>query len=633
MNTRSKREIGTELLSGNEAIAYGALEAGVGFCTSYPGTPSTEIMETLMAHAEEFGYYTEWSTNEKVALEAAAAASWMGIPSICSMKSLGLNVAADFLLNLNLSGSGQGGLVIIVCDDPRGHSSSNEQDSRFYAKAAKLPLIEPTTCQEAKDVMPFAFSISQRHQVPVIVRSTTRLSHSRALVKLEEIVKRDFQMLDAIPDHLYNVPNPHLKHVELDEKLSEIHREFEESTLNTCTEADGDDLLVITTGVGYRYAKEAIQSLNLDATGLVKLVTSYPIPQLPLLRWREEKKHILFIEEGSPFVEEAVLALFAELEIQTSDKQPVTFYGKRDGFIPFYGELNTDIIRSALLKIQEIDRGTDSSDDSLKVPREEAKKLLVPRPLTFCAGCTHRNVYFALKRVKRRLKDKLIVAGDIGCYSLGIFYDRIMDTMQAMGSGIGVASGLGQLHRFGQDNKIVAVAGDSTFFHSCISGIINARHQNADLTFLILDNETTAMTGFQKHPGSASQEEQTRRVSIERIIESIEPDSFETINSEDINLMIDRIHKTVNKKGLKIFHLIGVCRLHQKKKKLVSGKRIQVIAENCKGLDCRICVVDYGCPALEWDGNDNLPKIIDHTCIQCGSCIAVCPHNALVWRK
>jgi len=207
------------IMSGNEAIARGALEAGIGFCSSYPGTPSTGITSTLMKDATEHDIYVEWSVNEKVALEAAAGASWAGIPAICPMKSLGLNVAADFLLNLNLSGTGKGGLVVVVCDDPRGHSSSNEQDSRFYAKAAYLPLLEPSTCQQAKDIIPYAFELSTRFEIPVIVRSTTRLCHSRATVKLGEIPKRKWRVTDSLPKRLYNVPNPHLRHRDLLEKL------------------------------------------------------------------------------------------------------------------------------------------------------------------------------------------------------------------------------------------------------------------------------------------------------------------------------------------------------------------------------------------------------------------------------
>ncbi len=625
MNPQSKREENAKLLSGNEAIAYGAMEAGVAFCTSYPGTPSTEIMETLMVNAEAFALYTEWSTNEKVALEASAGASWMGIPSICSMKSLGLNVAADFLLNLNLSGSGPGGLVIVVCDDPRGHSSSNEQDSRFYAKAAKLPLIEPTDCQEAKDVMPFAFELSRRHQIPIIVRSTTRLSHSRGLVRLGDIEKHKIQANPSIPDNLFNVPNPHIKHKDLDEKLGDVLREFENSEFNSCSEEDGSNLIIIASGIGYRYAMEAIEILGINSTRVVKIVTTYPLPEKIIQDWWNGNKKILFIEEIDPFVEEQVLAIFAEFEWLNSVKEPVEFYGKRNGFVPFYGELNTDIVVDSIAKVLDIQM---PFRDDVGNARKEAKDLLIERPLTFCAGCTHRNVYYAIKRVKHRLKDKIIVAGDIGCYSLGVFYDQTMDTMQAMGSGIGVATGLGQLQRFDQDNKILAVAGDSTFYHSCIPGLINARHKNADLTFLILDNSTTAMTGFQEHPGSATQSKNSKIVSIAKIVKAIEPDLFEEVNSEEIDSLIDSIHRAVDQPGLKVLHLKGICRLEAARSESIIRK-VEIDTGNCKGSTCKICVSDFGCTGLRWINEDDRPEIVDHICIHCGACISVCPNNAI----
>ncbi|MHA1637047.1 MAG: hypothetical protein ACTSUB_03430, partial [Candidatus Thorarchaeota archaeon] len=333
------------LMSGNEALARGALEAGIGFCTSYPGTPSTEIATTLMKDAAKYNIYVEWSTNEKVALEACAGASWLGVPSLCTMKSLGLNVAADFLLNVNLSGTGPGGLVLIVCDDPRGHSSSNEQDSRFYAKAALLPLLEPSTCQMAKDIVPYAFDISKKHQIPVLIRSTTRLSHSRALVEVGEIPKRDWKVSERLPENLYNIPNPHLKHGELDDIKSEVASDFETSGLNNLSKGEDADILIIASGVGHRYVLEAVELLNITSVDVANLVTTYPLPDTIILEWMNGKKKILFIEEINPFIEEQVLALIAELELG-----PFDIYGKRNGAVPWYGELNTDIVKGAIEK-------------------------------------------------------------------------------------------------------------------------------------------------------------------------------------------------------------------------------------------------------------------------------------------
>ena len=605
--------------SGNEAIARGAIEAGIGFCASYPGTPSTEITTSLFKIADEYDIYVEWSVNEKVAMEAAAAASWAGIPALCSMKSLGLNVASDFLLNLNLSGSGKGGLVIVVCDDPRGHSSSNEQDSRFFAKAAQLPLLEPSTYQEAKDVIIEAFRLSQECEIPVLVRSTTRLSHSRGLVCVGKISTKQ-KKTQALPDRLYNVPSPHLKHRDLITKMKKIAEDNEGSSFNVGKNIKNMKLLVISSGISSLYTQEAISSLGAEMIGHMNLVTTYPLPERTILNLLQRVDRVLFVEENDPFLEDEIRSLLAQLEDSPH------FYGKKTGHIPSYGEMNTDIVLTALAKLTGRTKKESTKQD------DRSSDLLVDRPLTFCAGCTHRNFYWAIRTVKKRLGGKLVVAGDIGCYSLGVFYDQAMDTMQAMGSGIGVGTGLGQLQRFGFDSKIVSVAGDSTFFHACLPGLINAKHKNADLTFVILDNATTAMTGFQVHPGSSNQEENLRRVQIEKLVKAVEPDFFSMGNAADIESLTNHLHATVKKEGLKVLLLESVCRLEEVKRKpgFVGATPVKIDEGLCKGEKCKICARDFGCPALSWNAETNYPVVLGHMCVQCGACIAVCPHNAIV---
>ncbi|MGY5860623.1 MAG: thiamine pyrophosphate-dependent enzyme [Candidatus Thorarchaeota archaeon] len=601
-------------MSGNEAIARGAIEAGVAFCASYPGTPSTEIATTLQKNAKEYDIYVEWSVNEKVALEAAAGASWAGIPALCSMKSLGLNVASDFLLNLNLSGTGKGGLVIVVCDDPRGHSSSNEQDSRFYAKAAQIPLLEPSTYQEAKDIVPFAFQLSQKYEVPVLIRSTTRLSHSRGLVTMGEDLKHIWAARQ-LPENLFNVPSPHLKHKDLLDKMERISEDFDNSSWNTKPTSKDVDLLIISSGISRRYSEEAIHLLNAKNIDIVNLVTTYPLPRKIIIDAVKKTRRVLFSEEINPFVEEEVRSLALEL-----DEIP-EFYGKKTGAVPDFGEMSTDVMMDVIEKIMK-----------LKFNRREQIKsdILIPRPLTFCAGCTHRNFYWAVRKVRKRVKDKLVVAGDIGCYSLGVFYDRAMTTMQAMGSGIGVASGLGQLGRFGFDSKVLAVAGDSTFFHACIPGLINAKHKGANLTFVILDNETTAMTGFQTHPGAAHQEADQKRVKIEEVVKAIEPDFYARSNAIDIPKLVDLLHSTINKDGLKVLLLDSVCRLEvARREPAIDGIAFRINSDLCKGDKCLICVHDFACPAISWDKAVGHPVILDQLCVQCGACVAVCPHDAI----
>jgi indolepyruvate ferredoxin oxidoreductase alpha subunit len=607
------------LMSGNEAIARGAVEAGVGFCASYPGTPSTEITEELMREATKTGELcVEWSINEKVALEAAAAASWAGVPALCPMKSLGLNVASDFLLNVNLTGTGPGGLVIVVCDDPLGHSSSNEQDSRFYAKAAQVPLLEPSSYQDAKDIIVFAFQISKQFQVPVIVRSTTRLSHSRGLVRLGKIPKKH-QQAERIPKGLFNVPSPAKKHAELISKLQKITALYDESKWNRIAADEDADTLIISSGVSTRYVEEAITNLQPVKASALGLVTVYPLPEKTIADALARYKNVAFFEENSPFIEDEVRA-FA-----TAVGSNASLLGIRTGDGQEGGETSTD---RALEFLSRDDILGPHQGDFSKPPAKSS--LLSKRDLTFCAGCTHRNFYYAVKLLRKRMRGNLCVAGDIGCYSLGVFYDEAMNTMHAMGSGIGVASGLGQLQRFGFNQKVLAVAGDSTFFHACIPALVDCRQKNADVTFVILDNGTTAMTGFQTHPGSKTQSGNHTRVDIRKMTEAVEPDHFERASAEDPEELVNILHAMVKKKGLKVLLLDSVCRLEEQRRPTAQTKaEVRVIPDMCKGESCQICVREFGCPAITWDYAEGRPKILLNQCVMCGACISVCPHGAI----
>ncbi|TXT54306.1 MAG: Indolepyruvate oxidoreductase subunit IorA [Candidatus Thorarchaeota archaeon] len=606
-----------EIMSGNVAFAKGAIHAGVGFCTSYPGTPSTEITETLLQYRNETGMIVEWSVNEKVALESAAGASWMGIPSLCVMKSLGLNVAADFLLNLNLSGVGEGGLVIIVCDDPKGHSSSNEQDSRFYAKAAQIPLFEPSTPQQAKDVVAHALELSQIFRVPVLIRSTTRLSHSGALVSSSPFSSHLWVPSQNLPSGLYNVPNPEKQHRELMEKLELIQDKFDNHIMNSPPK-EWKDILFVATGVCQKYVEEAMKYIEEDVS-FFGIVTTYPVPHKLIHECLKHSKRIFFFEENDAFVEDQ-FRIVASLE-----NSPCILDGKHSGLVPFSGEMNVDLVLEALRDFMTPKKEAEYE----AVPVLDSRSLLIPRPLTFCAGCTHRNVYYALQRVRKRLKGKLVVTGDIGCYSLGVFYHNSMETMQSMGSGIGTANGIARLADFALDSKVVSLAGDSTFFHACIPALINARHKNVDLTFLILDNSTTAMTGFQSHPGAAEQDESDRIVEIEDIVRSIGPDSFIRIGATDVVDLTDVMHATIKQPGLKVMLIDSICRLERKRKQQPQEGSIRIETSLCQGESCRLCVSEYGCPAITWSSDSETAEILDHLCVQCGSCIAICPQRAI----
>jgi indolepyruvate ferredoxin oxidoreductase alpha subunit len=617
-------ETSARMMSGNEAMARGALEAGVGFCTSYPGTPATEIAEYIMARAQSFGIHAEWSVNEKVALETAWGASWAGIPSLCSMKSLGLNVASDSLLSMNLSETGDGGFVIIVGDDPRGHSSSTEQDSRFYAKAALLPLLEPSGYQEAKDVVPYAFDISRRFKVPVIIRSTTRLGHSRGLVNPGPIASHDFPKPLKMKENLFNVPDVHLARRDLKIKNRKISEEFDESPFNVRHMKKDPDLITIASGICQRYAEEAVESLGIRNAGALGLVTTHPIPKRVVGKAISSAQNVLFLEETDPFVEDAARVFSTELPSVRCN-----FHGKRNNTVPSYGEMNTDLAVRAVQKALRLE--PIRMDEKEEKIRESARGLLIRRALTFCAGCTHRNVFWAVRKVKKRLGNKLFVAGDIGCYSLGVFYDQAISTLFSMGSGIGIASGLGQLDDFGLDSRVAAVAGDSTFLHACIPGLINAKHKNANVTFMILDNSTTAMTGFQKHPGEEDQPEGQRMVSIEKIVQAIEPDFYAVGDAADMPGTIDLIHDSVSRDGLNVLLFKSICRLEEQRMGETYAEREQVYIDSdaCRGESCKICAAQFGCVALGWRDDSVRPIIYDHVCVGCGACVIVCPHDAI----
>jgi indolepyruvate ferredoxin oxidoreductase alpha subunit len=578
-----------------------------------------------MKEAERRGIYTEWSVNEKVALEAAAGASWAGLPAVCPMKSLGLNVASDFLLNLNLSGSGNGGLVVIACDDPRGHSSSNDQDSRFYAKAASLPLLEPSGYQEAKDIVPLALELSKKYEIPVIVRSTTRLGHSRGVVELGEIIDETWERPLKLTKNLFNIPNPHLRHRDLLEKIDKIAEEFETHPFNRFQGPDKLDLLTISSGICQKYVDEALEIVDAQNSGRLELVTTFPVPVGLVSSTVSRARDVLFVEETDPFLENEIRALSTVKEFGGNSR----FHGKQSMVVPSYGEMDVDKTVAALRAVLEIQPRT--MDEVYESKVEKAKKLLIPRALTFCAGCTHRNVYWAIQKVRESLGGNLIIAGDIGCYSLGAFYNESMHTMHAMGSGIGVANGLGQLERFGLDSKVIAVAGDSTFFHACIPALVNAKHKKANLTFMILDNSTTAMTGFQKHPGSAVQDSGNLTVSIERIVRAIEPDILLVGDATDIPSTISLVRDTVEKPGLNVIILESICRLEEQKSGWVYDElsRIVIDSDACLGEACRICVSEFNSMGLGWDSKSGRPVALEHICTRCGACISVCPQNAI----
>ncbi len=620
---------GTKVLAqGNEAIARGALEGGVAFCAGYPGNPSSEIIETLARAAKEIPVYVEWSTNEKVALEAATAASFAGLRAMASMKQNGVNVVSDFLTNLTLSGT-KGGLVLVSCDDPGGISSTNEEDARLFAQLADIPLLEPSTPQEALEMTRWAFELSEQISNVVMIRSVSRLSHTRADVALGTLARleRNARFDPTFPFHTFPVLS---KHKQRHEKLEQAKRLFEDSGFNSYEGPLDPELLIITSGCAWNYVAEAVEIMGLkDRVAILKLGTVWPLPEQFLKKHLKGPKEILFAEDVDPFVENQVKALVAQDGEELGVK---AFYGKGSGHLPPFGELTPQKLMALFGEIMGV-----------HVPRDEYGSLLAgatrdaipPREFGFCPGCPHRGSYYAIKTALAWDGRDGFVSGDIGCYTMGIWptgFNQVK-SVHAMGSGLGIASGYGKLDRFGFDQPVITVCGDSTFFHAGIPALINAKFNRSDILLVILDNSATAMTGFQPHPGTGTTAmgEKAEPVDIAKLcrgmgVEVVEADPYEMRRSAMV------LRDLLKKSGPRVLILRRKCALVQAKE---GGfpYQMRVEEELCLGEECgcgRYCTRIFRCPGLIWDKEAGKAKIDDVICVGCGICAEICPQGAII---
>jgi indolepyruvate ferredoxin oxidoreductase alpha subunit len=625
-------------MMGNEAIARGALEAGVSVAAGYPGTPSSEIIETLARAAEARNLYVEWSTNEKIALEVAAAASFAGLRGLAVMKQNGVNVASDFLLHLAGSGT-RGGMVLIPCDDPGALSSINEGESRHFARLVEIPLLEPGDFQEAKDMVKWAFELSEELQSLVMLRSVTRLSHASGDVTFGELpetrpeaaFKCDGFILDPNEGAVISAPVDY-KHGQQHAKLKRAEELFEVSPFNTYTGPEKPELLVITSSACNLYSKEAIQLLGVkDRVGLLKLGTTWPIPPKLVGKHMGRTGKVLIVEEVVCFLEDQVKILAAEIGNEIGTK---TFYGKRDGSLPMVGELNPDHVAAALSKILGVDIEAVPEDYTNRT-QAAAFGGAPNRELTFCPGCPHRASFWSIHNVLELDNREGFVCGDIGCYTMAVLPAGFstLKTVHAMGSGTGVASGFGKLGQFGLDQPVLSVCGDSTFFHSAIPALINAVHHKSDITMVLLDNSGTGMTGFQSHPGLTTDAlgEEAPAIdpaevcrSIGTRVEIADPFDIETTQATLLDLLQD-------KKGVKVLVLRQICALSPEKK----GKKLYEMTldqEICVGENCgcnRLCTRIFRCPGLVWDHDKKAAKIDEVICTGCGVCASICPSGAI----
>jgi indolepyruvate ferredoxin oxidoreductase alpha subunit len=626
------------LLMGNEAIARGALEAGVSVAAGYPGTPSSEIIESLARVAWERNLYVEWSVNEKVAMEVTAAASFAGLRSLCAMKQNGVNVASDFLLHLAGSGT-RGGMVLVPCDDPGALSSANEGESRHFARLVEIPLLEPGNFQEAKDMIKWAFDLSEEIRNIVMVRSVTRLSHASGNVMFGELpqpeatayFKHDGSPMDMMQGAMLSFPVA-LKHSRQQEKLKRAVEWFEDSPFNTYSGPQHPEILIITSSVCYLYCKEAIHLLGIhDRVGLLKLGTTWPLPPRLMEKYLSKANKILIVEEVIPFLEEEVKILAAELAPRIGVK---TFYGKRNGTVPSVGELNPDLVVAALAQIMQLKYEAVAETYATRAG-ELAAAGAPGRDLTFCPGCPHRAAFWSIHNVLQMDNRQGFVCGDIGCYSLAMLPSgySTLKTLHSMGSGTGLASGFGKLNRFGLEQPALAVSGDSTFFHAVLPALVNAVHHKSNLTLIVLDNSGTAMTGFQPHPGlpvdAAGNE--APAIDIPAVCEAIGArvkvsDPFDLEQTQ-----IALLELLENRDRVNVLVLKQICALSpERKAKKMYAMRVDetiCLGENC-GCNC-LCTRIFKCPGLNWDRDKRVSKIDDVICTGCGVCASICPAGAI----
>ncbi len=575
-----------QILSGNEAIARGAYEAGVTVACGYPGTPSTEILENAVKFKPSI--YCEWSPNEKVAFEVAAGAACAGARAIVTMKHVGLNVAADPLMTLSYLGV-EGGFVVIVADDPGMHSSQNEQDSRNFARFAKVAMFEPSDSQEAKDFLKLGIEISEKYKVPVILRSTTRVSHSRSIVTFGERTENTKTIgLEKNPPRWVPVPQwARQMRKKVEERTGLLQAEANTSSANRI-EWGNRDLGIVTASIAYQYVREVWPEAS-----VLKLGFSYPFPDELIRQFAAGVKKVLVVEELDDILEEHIKAM------------GIACVGRE--FVPGIGEFSVPILEAGRAKME----GRTIPDDK-PVPFADE---IPARPPVLCPGCPHRGVFAALG------KHDVIVTGDIGCYSLGAFKPlNRLDILLCMGGGISMAHGL---DKAGETRTIVGIVGDSTFFHSGVTGLMDIAYNKGCSTIIVVDNRTTAMTGHQDHPGTGMtlMGDPTVAISIEEIGKACGFKRVRTINPYNSKETLQAITEELSVREPSLIVSKAECPLHARKR---VGPIRQINEALCKA--CKACL-RLGCPAI--DGSRAKPFINDYLCSGCSLCQQVCPFGAI----
>ncbi len=616
MNQLLDKEAGKKLLLlGNEAIIRGALEAGVSFATAYPGTPSTEIADGFYRISMETPLYFEYSVNEKVALETAAGAAISGVRTLCCMKHVGLNVAADALMTLAYVGV-KGGLVIVTADDPSLHSSQNEQDNRYYARLSGLPMLEPADPQMAKEMTFHGIKLSEAYQIPVLLRTTTRVNHSRSAVDLGELpeIKKPQGTFEKDPFNLVVVPMVGRQlHLRLLDKKKKLLEESEKSPFNF-VEGSGK-WGIVTSGVSYNYVVDAVKDLGIgEKVSILYVGMSHPFPSQLAADFLRKVDKVLVVEELEPFLEETLKVTAYEASIEKE------IAGKGENLVPLHFEIDPGTVKKAICNFFEMEYSPSEVLVADEVP---------PRPPNLCPGCPHRATYFIVKKI---VNPDTIYPTDIGCYTLGVLPPLSMaDFLICMGSSVSSAGGFSKA----QNKPIVAFIGDSTFFHSGITGLINAVTNDHNFVLVILDNGTTAMTGHQPHPGVefGPEGKMEPKVKIEDVVKGCGVKSPVVINPLQIKKSAETIKEMLGKNtdGVKVIIAKSPCPLYEKR---VMGKKQKIVFEITDQCDlCKDCL-ELACPAIFYEkpGSGRERIFINETlCSGCSVCAQIC--NAIKAKK
>ena len=607
-------------LMGNEAIGLGAVRAGVKVVSGYPGTPSTEVLETVAKH-NPGDIYVEWSVNEKAGMEVAAAAAYTGARTMVTMKQVGLNVASDPLMSLAYVGV-KGGMVVVVADDPGPISSQTEQDTRRFGQFSKLPVFDPSSPEEAYEMIKDAFEYSEKYHTPVLFRPTTRLCHGCASVELKERVKLPAPE-GFVKDSGKWVIFPRLSHANhrmIEARNPIIGEDFSSYRFNLLHREEGNTVKgIITHGISYGFVMEALNGYR--GARVLKVSTPNPMPERLLLEFAEGLDQVMAVEELDPVLEQELLLLSGRHHL------PLEVKGKLTGEVQTAGENSVESVRRVLEEylgeayiryLEGLEGGAAEPEAALPVPP------LPVRPPVLCAGCPHRASFYAVKRAMEKLNEGLgegaapiegVYCGDIGCYTLGNAKPLDMvDTCLCMGAGITMAQGL---QRVEPDKRYFSFVGDSTFFASGLTGIVNAVYNEASLTLCILDNSTTAMTGHQPHPGTG----RTMMGNVvEKVLEGIGVKNTVTVDALDLNACVDAVLKLSAMKGVKAIIFKSPCAA------IIKSFRTCRIAED-RCVNCRTCINEIGCPALVLDGD--MVRIDSGLCTGCGLCSQICSVDAI----